>query len=81
MEDIAGTVEVVIFPELYSRSATILNNDTPVIIEGLVKKDERGDKIIADVVDTLDEACNKYTANAQIMEPIRPRPGKKSDFI
>ena len=51
MEDIAGTVEVVIFPELYSRCATILNNDTPVIIEGLVKKDERGDNIIANAVE------------------------------
>jgi len=58
---------VVIFPELYSRCATILNTDTPVIIEGLVKKDERGDNIIANGVETLEAARDKYTANACIM--------------
>jgi len=67
MEDIAGTAEVVIFPELYSKCASILNNDTPVVIEGLVKKDERGDNIIANAVDTLENARNKYTASAIIM--------------
>ena len=67
MEDIAGTAEVVIFPELYARCATILNTDTPVIIEGLVKKDERGDNIIANGVETLEAARDKYTANACIM--------------
>jgi len=67
MEDIAGTVEVVIFPELYAKCVSILHNDTPVIIEGMVKKDERGDNIIANGVDTLDEARQKYTAEAHIM--------------
>jgi DNA polymerase-3 subunit alpha len=67
MEDVAGTVEVVIFPELYAKCATILNNDTPVIIEGLVKKDERGDNIIANGVETLEAARDKYTARARIM--------------
>jgi len=67
MEDIAGTVEVVIFPELYARCASILHDDTPVVIEGLVKKDERGDNIIANEVDTLEAAREKYTASARIM--------------
>ncbi|MBW2472270.1 MAG: DNA polymerase III subunit alpha, partial [Deltaproteobacteria bacterium] len=67
MEDIAGTVEVVIFPELYARSAAILHNDTPIIVEGFVKKDERGDNIIANEVDTLEVAREKYTASARII--------------
>ncbi|MFC1837103.1 DNA polymerase III subunit alpha [Thermodesulfobacteriota bacterium] len=67
LEDIAGTAEVVIFPELYAKCAAILNNDTPVVIEGLVKKDERGDNIIANAVETLETARDKYTARAQIM--------------
>ncbi|MEJ2269870.1 MAG: DNA polymerase III subunit alpha, partial [Desulfobulbaceae bacterium] len=66
MEDIAGTVEVVVFPELYARCASILHNDTPVVIEGSVKKDERGDNIIANGVDTLEAAREKYTAGARI---------------
>ena len=38
-----------------------------MVIEGQVKKDERGDNIIANGVDTLEEARNKYTAGARIM--------------
>jgi len=67
MEDIAGTVEVVIFPELYAQCAPILHSDTPVVIEGQVKKDERGDSIIANGVDTLEAARDKYTSAARIM--------------
>jgi DNA polymerase-3 subunit alpha len=67
MEDIAGTVEVVIFPDLYTKCAAILQNDTPIVIEGLVKKDERGDNIIANDADTLETAREKYTASARIM--------------
>ena len=67
MEDIAGTVEVVIFPDLYAKCASILQNDTPIVIEGLVKKDERGDNIIANDADTLEMAREKYTASARIM--------------
>ena len=66
LEDIAGTVEVVIFPELYSQCASMLQNDTAVVIEGQVKKDERGDNIIANGIDSLQEARNKYTAGARI---------------
>jgi DNA polymerase-3 subunit alpha len=67
MEDIAGIVEVVIFPELYADCASILHTDTPIVIEGLVKKDERGDNIIANGVDTLEAARERYTAGARIM--------------
>ncbi len=67
MEDIAGTVEVVIFPELYAACGSILQNDTPVVIEGMVKKDERGDNIIANNADTLEAAREKYTAGARIV--------------
>jgi DNA polymerase-3 subunit alpha len=67
MEDIAGVVEVVIFPELYAKCAAILHTDTPIVLEGVVKKDERGDNIIANGIDTLEAAREKYTASAQIM--------------
>ena len=67
MEDIAGVVEVVIFPELYAKCAAILHTDTPVVLEGVVKKDERGDNIIANGIDTLEVAREKYTASARIM--------------
>jgi DNA polymerase-3 subunit alpha len=66
LEDISGTTEVVIFPELYSQCSEILESDTPIVIEGTVKKDERGDNIIANGVDVLAVAREKYTAAARI---------------
>jgi len=67
LEDIAGSAEIVIFPEVFSRCSHLLKTDGPIIVQGAVKKDERGDKIIADSVDLLDEARSKYTANSRIM--------------
>ena len=67
LEDISGTTEVVVFPELYSQCIEILESETPVVIEGTVKKDERGDNIIANGIDLLSMAREKYTADARIM--------------
>ncbi|MCF6290801.1 MAG: DNA polymerase III subunit alpha [Desulfobacterales bacterium] len=67
LEDIAGTIEVVVFPEVFARSVHLFRSDTPLIVQGTVKKDERGNKIIADSIDTLEEARGKYTAGARII--------------
>ena len=58
---------MVVFPELYSQCIEILESETPVVIEGTVKKDERGDNIIANGIDLLSMAREKYTADARIM--------------
>jgi DNA polymerase III subunit alpha len=66
LEDLFEAVEVVVFPEVYSRCEEILNSTEPVIILGTVQKDERGPKIIADSVDSLSDAREKYTSTAKI---------------
>jgi DNA polymerase-3 subunit alpha len=66
LEDILDTVEVIIFPETYTRCEEILSSTDPIIIQGVVQQDERGPKIIADSVDLLPEAREKYTESATI---------------
>jgi len=66
LEDIAGTTEVVIFPEVFSQCSHLLASNEPLIVQGTVKKDERGGKIIAEAVDSLTAARNKYTDCARI---------------
>ncbi|WP_163339593.1 DNA polymerase III subunit alpha [Desulfopila sp. IMCC35008] len=61
VEDIMETVEVIVFPDTYSRCEQILDSPDPVIIQGTVQQDERGPKIIADSIDYLPEAREKYT--------------------
>ncbi len=66
VEDIMEAVEVVVFPDTYSRCEQILDSPDPVIIQGTVQQDERGPKIIADSIDNLPEAREKYTEKAII---------------
>jgi DNA polymerase-3 subunit alpha len=66
VEDIYESIEVIVFPDAYSSCEDILSSTDPVIIQGTVKKDERGPKIIADSIDSLAAAREKYTESAKI---------------
>jgi DNA polymerase-3 subunit alpha len=66
LEDILDSVEVVVFPETYARSQHLLTSTEPVIIQGTVQKDERGAKIIAESIDSLAEAREKYTESINL---------------
>ncbi len=66
VEDIYESVEVIVFPDAYSSCEAILASTDPVIIQGTIKKDERGPKIIADCIDSLASAREKYTESARI---------------
>ena len=66
IEDIFESVEVVVFPDAYTRCEHILGSTDPVIIQGFVQKDERGPKIIAESIDSLADAREKYTESAVI---------------
>jgi DNA polymerase-3 subunit alpha len=66
LEDVLDSVEVVIFPEAYSRAQHLLSSTEAVIIHGTVQKDERGAKIIAESIDLLPEAREKYTESIKM---------------
>ncbi|MEN8190556.1 MAG: DNA polymerase III subunit alpha, partial [Thermodesulfobacteriota bacterium] len=67
LEDILDTVEVVVFPDAYSRCYQYLSSDEPVIVQGTVQKDERGAKILADSIELLPAAREKYTEEVKVM--------------
>jgi DNA polymerase-3 subunit alpha len=68
LEDLSGSIEVVIFPTVFAESSHLLESDDPIIIQGHLKTtDERGAKIIADRVDTISAAREKYTEKASIV--------------
>ncbi len=66
VEDLLDAVEVIIFPETYSDCSNLLDSTDPIIVQGTVQRDERGVKIIADSVDPLGEARQKYTESIKI---------------
>ncbi|MGA7276546.1 MAG: DNA polymerase III subunit alpha [Desulfocapsaceae bacterium] len=65
LEDILETIEVMVFPETYASCYHLLNSPDPVIVRGTVQKSEQGQKIIAEEIDLLPEALQKYTFGIQ----------------
>lgn len=61
VEDIFEAVEVVVFPRTYSECADILESSEPIIVLGRIQQSERGPKIIAETIDTVAQAREKYT--------------------
>jgi DNA polymerase-3 subunit alpha len=81
LEDIVGAVEIVIFPEVFSQCSHLVTSNEPIIVQGMVKKDERGGKIIADAVDSLATARDKYTESARIHLPANRLNRNKFDAL
>jgi DNA polymerase-3 subunit alpha len=55
MDDGEGSVEIVVFPELYRSNLKLLEKDMPVFVKGTVDKTESGIKIIAKELFSLDD--------------------------
>ncbi len=61
LEDMDGSVEVVVFPSTFARCAELLGSDEPLVVLGTVQQSERGAKVIAEAIDPLEQALEKYT--------------------
>ena len=60
LEDLTGSVELVIFPDLFERQAALLEEDNLILVEGRTDlKEEEDIKIITDTVSPLN-MINKY---------------------
>lgn len=66
VEDITETVEVIVFPNAFQRCYQLLSSPEPVIVQGVVQKEERGPKILAENIDLLEDALIKYTEKIRI---------------
>jgi DNA polymerase III subunit alpha len=66
LEDLSGTVEVVVFPDLYKSAHHLLLTDTPLIIAGQLDKGDQGNKIKAVRVHLLTEVKKKGATRLDI---------------
>jgi DNA polymerase-3 subunit alpha len=55
VEDLYGTTELIIFPDLYRESTHLFSHDTPLIIYGHIDKSDKGLKIIARKVTSIED--------------------------
>jgi len=66
LEDLFGTVEVIVFPDLYKTAQSQLLTDTPLIVAGQLDKSEQGNKIKAVRIHLLTEVKKKGTRRMNI---------------
>ncbi|KHO62955.1 DNA polymerase III catalytic subunit, DnaE type [Thermoanaerobacter sp. YS13] len=60
IEDLYGTVEVIVFPTVYEKYSSIIKEDSPVVIRGKVSlKEEEEPKILCDEIKPLSQAIVK----------------------
>jgi DNA polymerase-3 subunit alpha len=67
LEDLKGSVEMVVFPDCYTEAAAYLSGETPVLIKAVVDKDERGVKLKATTVLRLEEAARSLTSRLRLL--------------
>ncbi|MCK9419365.1 MAG: DNA polymerase III subunit alpha [Nitrospirae bacterium] len=65
-EDLFGTIEVIVFPDLYRTAQHMLLTDTPLLVAGQLDKSEQGNKIKAVRIHLLAEVKKKGTTRMDI---------------
>ncbi len=66
VEDPSGSVDIIVFPELYKSSLAMLEKDVPLLVRGALDKTEKGLKIVAHEVSRLDVADDKHIRRAEL---------------
>jgi DNA polymerase-3 subunit alpha len=66
IEDDEGSVDVIIFSELYKNTIDILKKDELIIVKGNIDKDEKGVRVRAREVSRLEDALNNNVKRFEI---------------
>jgi len=62
LEDMQGTMEVVVFPSLYAQVADVLVDDAAILVQGRLQNDDKGPKLIGEAVVPMEKAEETWTA-------------------
>jgi len=66
LEDPEANIDIIVFPELYKSSITILQKDTPLLVKGIVDKTEKGIKIVSNEISRLDLMGTQQARKAEL---------------
>ncbi|OGP49669.1 MAG: DNA polymerase III subunit alpha [Deltaproteobacteria bacterium RBG_13_43_22] len=64
IEDLTGSCEIIVFSDPYRKCSQILKEEVPLWVTGIISKDEKGIKVIANEVLPLAEAEEKMAQHA-----------------
>jgi DNA polymerase-3 subunit alpha len=62
LEDLSGSVEMVVFPEVYQASAELLKSDTPLLVSGTLDVGEETCKLMAREIVSLQDVNQRQTS-------------------
>jgi DNA polymerase III subunit alpha len=66
LEDLQGLFEVLVFPDLYKKTSSILTPDTPLFVTGFVDKGDKGTKVKATGIEPLSNVREQITRRVDI---------------
>ncbi len=66
IEDLSGSVEAVVFPELFQRTSPLLKNEDPLLFTGIAEVSEGSAKILLKDIDTLESVRRKSVKTVEI---------------
>lgn len=66
LEDLQGSVEVVLWPEIFSASESLLRNEEPLLVKGKVDVEGALPKVVAEEINPLSEAKKHWKGKVHI---------------
>jgi DNA polymerase-3 subunit alpha len=72
LEDPHGTIETVVFPELFGKAGSVVKPDAMVLVRGRLERDEESARLIATEVIGLDAACEQATRELAVHLSVPP---------
>jgi DNA polymerase-3 subunit alpha len=67
VEDLGGSVETIVFPDLYAASTALLASDQPLLIDGTLDKGDKGIKLKATRIVSLEAARQRAGGYLEIV--------------
>ncbi|MCC8081940.1 MAG: DNA polymerase III subunit alpha [Lachnospiraceae bacterium] len=82
IEDLYGTVEVIVFPRDYEKYSRIMEQDAKVFVRGRISvEDEKNGKVICEKMYSFDEAKRELWIRFATMENYRERESEVLDIL
>jgi DNA polymerase-3 subunit alpha len=69
LEDDMSKVECVVFPEAFTRAATLIAADAMLVVKGKYERDEESSRLVAAEINTLQAVCEKTIRQVEIRLP------------
>lgn len=81
IEDLTGSVELVIFPDTYAKFGALLKEDKPLLVGGGLEVEEGNPKIIVDTFAQFDEVLRKTKKISLRLDKLQSEDFEKLSFL